>query len=120
MIYLLCLVAETTGLVGASGPGEADDGRLLPVRAVGGGGGGREGWVGSGEEQLAEPRWEAAAKGARRRSGSFSRRSARRSGCCLGTPRTAGSTAPPPWLRQERGERREERTCVVMNGFTTG
>jgi hypothetical protein len=31
MIYLLSLVAEAAGLVGAGGPCEADDGRLLPV-----------------------------------------------------------------------------------------
>ena len=30
-IYLLDLVAEAVDLVGAGGPGEADDGRLLPV-----------------------------------------------------------------------------------------
>ena len=30
-IYLLGLVAEAAGLVGAGGLGEADDGRLLPV-----------------------------------------------------------------------------------------
>jgi hypothetical protein len=29
MMYLLSLVAEAAGLVGASGPGEADDGRLV-------------------------------------------------------------------------------------------
>jgi hypothetical protein len=107
MIYLLCLIAEATGLVGASGPGEADDGRLLPGRVGGGAaggaalGGGREGREEALGQLLEEEREEVR--------------------LLLGHAEDRWIYRAAAMAETERGGRRgEERTCVVMNGLTRG
>jgi hypothetical protein len=106
MIYLLCLIAEATGLVGASGPGEADDGRLLPGRVGGGAaggaalGGGREGREEALGQLLEEEREEVR--------------------LLLGHAEDRWIYRAAAMAETERGGRGEERTCVVMNGLTRG